>query len=289
MDKNSVCVARYIRKLCGGSQSFLAEASDGFTYVVKFANNPQGPNVPFNESMGSELYRACGLPGPKWKPLLVTDEFLVQNPACWLEMPTGRLVPNEGWCFGSRFLGTQDKRLLEILPGAYIGRIRNLWSFWLAWIIDFSGDHADRRQALFEERPGRHLNTFFIDHGHLFGGPKGDIRDNLRACRYLDSRVYRELSSRNISEILNRLRALDVDLLWQRTMKLPSEWKTKSALASFTECLNRVSHAQLMQTLVDEMVQSHIRSAICESALDIPPVLHPGVQNKSRGFTRNES
>jgi hypothetical protein len=243
--------------------------------------------------MGSELYRACGLPVPKWKPLLVTNDFLERNPACWLAMPTGRLVPNQGWCFGSRFLGSEDKRLLEILPGAYFSRIRNIWNFWLAWIVDICGDHADHRQALFEERPDRQLNPFFIDHGHLFGGSKGDLRRGLRTCRYLDARIYQDLSSRNISNILRRLGALNVDLLWRQAMGLPDEWKTKTALDSLTECLNRLSHAELVQTLVDEMIEAHNRSTIgstiCESASDSPPVLHSRVQNKSRGFSRNES
>jgi hypothetical protein len=289
LDKSTVFVDRYIRKLCGGSQSFLAEASDGFTYVVKFANNPQGPNIPFNESMGSELYRACRLPVPNWKPLFVTNEFLERNPACWLAMPTGRLVPNQGWCFAARFLGSDGKRLLEVLPGAYFRRVRNVWNFWLAWIVDICGDHADHRQALFEERPDRQLNPFFIDHGHLLGGPNGDLRRGLRACRYLDARIYRDLSSRNISTILKRLRDLDVDLVWQRAMELPDEWKTKMALASFTECLNRISHAQMVQTLVDEMIEAHKRTIICEPALEHPPVLHRGVQTESREFARTES
>src|ERR1039457_415092 len=111
-------VTRYIRNFHGGSQPILAQASDGLQYVVKFNNNLQGPNVPFNESVGSELYRACGLAVPSWKPLLVSDTFLDQNPDCWMQTPEGRLRPASGLCFGSRFLGAEGTRLLEILPGS---------------------------------------------------------------------------------------------------------------------------------------------------------------------------
>jgi hypothetical protein len=204
-------------------------------------------------------------------------------------MPSGWLVPNQGWCFGSRFLGAEDKRLFEILPESYFGRVRNVWNFWLAWIVDVCADHADHRQALFEEGPDRQLNPFFIDHGHLFGGPKGDLRRGLRTSRYLDARIYQDLSPRNISTILTRLRDLNVDVVWQRAMELPDEWKTKTALDSLSECLNRLSQAQLMRTLVDEVIEVHEkRSTSCEHVLDIPSVLRPGVPTAARGFSRTE-
>jgi hypothetical protein len=285
--KRNVFVTRFVRNLCGGSQSFLGEASDGFLYVIKFANNPQGPNVPFNDCIGSELYHACHLPVPRWKRLLVTNLFIEHNPACWPDLPNGRLVPNAGWCFGSRFLGSECKRLLEILPGSSFGRVRNVWEFWLAWIIDICADHTDHRQAIFEESADGRLNPFFIDHGHLFGGPNGDTQRNLRACRYLDARIYRDLSFKNISNIHKRLRTLDADLLWQRAMELPDEWKTKTALDSLTGCLNRLSSAQLVQTLVDEVIKVHKRSAICDYPQHVPPVLHRGISDEAHRFSNS--
>lgn len=50
-------IVEYVRPLRGGSQPFLAGASDGQLYVVKFNGNPQGPNVLLNECVGNELYR----------------------------------------------------------------------------------------------------------------------------------------------------------------------------------------------------------------------------------------
>lgn len=274
---SALYIVRYIRKLCGCTQSILAEGSDGRLYVVKFANNPQGPNIPFNESVGSELYRACGLTVPEWKPLLVTNSFLESNPACWIAMPTSRLVPNAGWCFGSRFLGSEGKRLLEILPGSSIARVRNVWNFWLAWLVDICADHADHRQALFEERPDGRLSTVFIDHGHLFGGPHGIQKCGPRVSRYLDARIYRDLSSKNIATIQDRLKSLKVDLLWQQTLNLPDEWRTKTALDSFSECLGRLSSVALVQTLVDEVIEVHNRSTLSATAYS-SPILRSGIQ-----------
>src|SRR5580698_1050275 len=115
--KDLALVAGDARSLRGGSQPILAHATDGLVYVVKFANNLQGPNLLFNESAGYELYRACGLPVPDWTPLWVTDSFLDGNRDCWMQTPEGRLRPSSGLCFGSLFLGQKGDRLFEIVPG----------------------------------------------------------------------------------------------------------------------------------------------------------------------------
>src|ERR1017187_7147776 len=130
--KNFPRVTKFFRKLRGGSQPILAQASDGLLYVVKFTNNLQGANLPFNESIGTELYRACGLSVPSWMPLLVTDSFLDQNPDCWMQTQEGRLRPDSGLCFGSRFLGGNGVKIFEVLSGSSFKRVINHMSFWLA-------------------------------------------------------------------------------------------------------------------------------------------------------------
>jgi hypothetical protein len=145
----SVCLTHFMRKLRGRSQPILAQASDGLFYVVKFANNMQGPNVLFNESMGSELYHGCGMAGPSWKALQVTDSFVERNPNSWLQTPEGRLRPASGLCFGSRFLGSDGKHVFEILPESSFKRIHNRKDLWLAWLIDACAGQTNNRQALF--------------------------------------------------------------------------------------------------------------------------------------------
>lgn len=254
--KDSAFVTRCVRKLRGGSQPILAQASDGLFYVVKFTNNPQGANLAFNESIGSELYRACRLAVPAWKPLLVTDAFIDKNRDCWIESPEGRLRPDSGLCFSSRFLGGDGIRLLEILPGASFKRVRNYMSFWLAWLVDICVQHTDNRQAIFLEDGAGWLNAFFIDHGHLFGGPKGEQRLNFRASRYLDLRIYQSVSLRELLSFQNVVSRLDVDQLWRRVQTLPDDWKTASTLSGLMECLNRLSNAKLLQNIVDSMMDA---------------------------------
>jgi hypothetical protein len=254
--KSSVFVSQYIRNLRGGSQPILVQASDGQHYVVKFTNNLQGANLPFNESIGNELYRACGLVVPSWKPLFVSDTFLDQNQDCWIQTPEGRLRPNSGPCFGSRFLGGEGIRLLEILPGNSFKRIRNLQSFWLAWLIDICSQHADNRQAIFQEDAKGRLNAFFVDHGHMFGGPKGELAPRFQASHYLDFRIYHHVCSKHLLDFQKIAGSLNVEKLWRQIQELPDDWKTTSALNRFTLCLDRLSTPSLVQNILDTMVDA---------------------------------
>jgi len=257
--KDLVVLSRYISNLHGGSQPILAEASDGLLYVVKFSNNPQGANLPFNESAGSELYHSFGLACAAWTPLFVTDSFLDQNRQCWIQTPEGSLRPATGLCFGSRFLGGGGAGLLEILPASSFKRITNQMSFWLAWMVDICAQHTDNRQAIFRENARRGLKAFFVDHGSLFGGPEGGQQKKFLASRYLDPRIYPSVSSEEILKLHEAARCLDGDTLWKRIGELPDEWKTTSTLEAFAQCVDRLSNAKLLENVVDTMVDAHCR------------------------------
>ena len=135
LEKPLVAV-EFLRKLRGGSQSILVRADDGFLYVAKFLRNLQGPNLLFNEAMGTELFRAYGLSVPEWRPILVNKLFLDRNSACWFETESGRVRPEPGLCFASRFLGGAADGIWEILPGSYFRRVSNRMAFGLAWLLD---------------------------------------------------------------------------------------------------------------------------------------------------------
>jgi hypothetical protein len=291
--KDSAFVTQYVRSLRGGSQPILARASDGFLYVVKFANNLQGPNLLFNESAGSELYLACGLPVPEWAPLWIADSFLDKNPNCWMQTPEGRLRPASGLCFGSRFLGMDGKRLLEILPGSMFQRVRNQVSFWLAWLIDVCAEHVDNRQAVFVEDPQGWLEAHFVDHGHLFGGPMAESNRNFRVSRYLDPRIYTGVSFRALLDFQMRLRTLDLDKLRQRIEAIPSEWSPASARQRFDCCLQRLKTDSLVQNVIETIADDFERRAETESG-DLgkrrkpsPAILRLGPQDA--GFARRHT
>jgi hypothetical protein len=289
LGKEFATLTRYISHLRGGSQPILAQASDGHIYVVKFANNPQGQNLLFNESAGSELYRACKLSVPTWKPLMVTDAFLEQNPRCWMQTPEGSLRPNTGLCFGSRFLGKEGIRLLEILPGTAFTRIRNRKSFWLAWMIDICAEHTDNRQAIFLEDAKGELDAFFVDHGHLFGGPKSEQRKHFIASRYIDPRIYQGVPSYKYVNAQKVVGPLDVDQLWREVRNIPFDWITTSALANFEKCLNRLSNADLLQNVIkttaDAVLHNYeikLRGTQNEQSPQVD-ILRPAIQTTESG------
>jgi hypothetical protein len=242
--------------------------------------------------MGSELYRACKLPVPTWKPLLVTDSFLDQNPDCWIQTGEGCLRPQSGLCFGSQFLGNNGVQTLEVLPGSSLKRVRNHGSFWLAWVIDICAKHADNRQALFLKNSTQKFTAYFIDHGHLFGGPQGKQNVHFLTSRYLDPRIYQNVSPRYFCKLQKTAEELNSDDLWKRAQALPEDWKTASAFDGLTQALNRLSSATLLQGILDTMADAQQRSMQrehleCDFKYELPAiVLYPRVQSTGRGPSR---
>jgi hypothetical protein len=252
-ERRYVVATKYLQRLRGGSQPVVVEASDGLLYVVKFCNNIQGANVAFNESIGTELYCALKLAVPFWKPLIVTDSFLDRNPDCWMYTKEGRLRPASGPCFASRFMDGKGKVIFEFPTRNQFKRISNCNSFWLSWMIDICADHADNRQALFVESTKGRLKAYFIDQGHLFGGPDGTLHPRIRASRYLDGRIYPELSLNDMLGFQNAALHLDQDCLWNKVKLLPNDWKTGSAIEAFLRCLDRLSSAEELRKIFDIM------------------------------------
>jgi hypothetical protein len=248
---------RFIRKLRGGSQPVLIEASDGAYYVLKFRNNPQGANVLFNDSAGTELFSACGLSVAPGKPVVVTASFVDRNPGCWMEAPYEMLRPEPGLCFGSLFLGSQGRRLLEILPGNSYMRVRNRVSFWFAWLLDISCENADNRQAVFQQSADGSLDACFIDMGHFLGGPKGNLNPHFLAAGYLDRRIYPDVTSNQVLEILQVVRELDIERLWRQLRATPAEWQRPSALISLERSLKRIGDLALLQGILEAMLGRH--------------------------------
>ena len=284
MYANVLEAAHFFRKLRGGSQPILVQASDKCFYVVKLLTNPQGPNLLFNEGAGSELFRACQLPVPFWKPILLTKSFLERNPGCWPHLHTGAGPPPGGICFASSFFGTGDQRILDILPQSRHGRITDRSNFWIAWILDVCADHADNRQALFSEADNGGLTTTFIDFGYMFGGPEGGDEPLPPASRYLDWRIYPEMDIDHLHALASTLSNFNSDRLWQRVTRLPDEWKTIPALRAFNTALHSVCSKLIVQDVIEAIAcDIRIRKTRGELPSAHPPrpshaVLHAGIR-----------
>ena len=264
MGSELIVVRRHVRNLIGYSHPFLAEASDGNLYVVKPSFEQTGSNLLFNECAGHALYGACGLPVPGWKPILLTKQFLEENTGKWQSECPGCLALEPGLAFGSLFLGGSGIKLLEILPESSLSRIENRASFWLAWLIDLCGRHADNRQVVFQVRNSRRLRAVYIDHGHCLGGPGGDAKTHLWRCCYLDRRVYMPLQSEESTALFSVVRTLDADRIWGRVSLIPPEWSTASGVRAFADCLNLLADLKLIESLADSLKRAVIHGRDCE-------------------------
>jgi hypothetical protein len=255
LGKNIVQATEFVCRLHGGSKPILVRASDGLEYVVKFGNSDQGPNLPFNEAIGTELFMACGLPVPPWRQVLVTREFVTRNRGCWPEGKHGPFMPQPGLCFGSRFLRSNDATLLEILSRSSHARIQNRRDFWWAWIVDICAQHADHRQAVFLRDHRGAIRTYFIDHGYLFGRARSTFQKQAMASRYPDGRIY-DVSSEGVLDNGTLAFGLNCDAIWNSVQALPQDWKIPSALSSLAQTLHRLTSPSLLRTVNDALVES---------------------------------
>jgi hypothetical protein len=240
---------RFVRRLRGGSQPILVEASDGFFYVVKFLNNFQGPNLLFNEAIGTEIFRLAGLAVPEWRTVAISEHFLAQNPGCWLESEHGLVKPQTGLCFGSRFLELGECRVFEILSGGFFSRVRDRRNFWTAWLLDVLSEHTDNRQALFVEGETQWLDAYFVDHGHLLGGARGSAAPHFRASRYLDPRIYPAVSRADAEAAQKAILGIDPLALAETVLQLPALWKTASAIVRFGQLMRRFGDPALVESI----------------------------------------
>lgn len=258
--KAVISATRFLRPVGGGSQSSLVEASDGHIYVIKSIENTQGANVLCNEVLGTELYRALRLPAPDWMPVQVSLAFAKDNPGCWIAAEGEYRFPT-GLCFGSRLVGGRAGQVLEMLPGRYLERVQNLTDFWRAWITDACADHMDQRQAVFKTSEAGTLVAHFIDHGHMFGGPNGNLTGRTRLPVYVDRRVYGAPTALEIMHLVQRSTMLDSDQLLHRIETMPDYWKTGSAMRNFKMCIERLSTAQFLEETLNKAISEFLSQA----------------------------
>lgn len=248
----------YMRRLSGGSQSWLIRASDGKFYVLKFALNPQGPNVVFNEALGSLLASHLGIPTPAWSPIRVGADFLAENSGVCFDWPSGAsrsgnptaavtspVPPTPGVHFGSHHISTTaDRMVYEIVPHTWSRRVASPHLFLGVLLLDIWAENADRRQALFLEQPDRALDVVFFDHGHMFRGPFGNKPlKSVRSCLYHHWDLYlRALSESNDLDVwLNKIESVSEAAIEGLMEGIPREWRSWSVM---DETIVRLSENQ---------------------------------------------
>jgi hypothetical protein len=230
---------RLIRKMRGGAQAHLLEASDGHAYVVKFLNNPQHRRILVNEWISSVFLNYLGIATPASAIIRVSEGFLAANPEVHLQLGHRRETPDAGWHFGSRFPGDPARNVVyDFLPDTILNTIENLPDFLGALAFDKWIGNADSRQSIFfrarlkEWIPGSEAHALkmgfvaqMIDNGFAFGGPHWQFTDSAIQGLYFRSAVYRNV--RGLADFepwLKRIVNFPEEIVDEAVKAIPPAW-----------------------------------------------------------------
>lgn len=229
----SISVKHVLRSMPGGAETRLALCSNGNHYVVKCANNRQGPNTLANEMLGAELLKALSLPTVPWRFAKYRPRYFpsavcpFHHLSCPLHFASEFITPSNGG------------RLYNFLPSAFVHRVVNRTDFIGALVFDVWAGSADARQAVFvEDRESGTFNAVFIDNGHLFGGPYWKFGSRPGTALCLDLAIYPDLSSEAIEAWIARIETTIPLILPSLVKSVRSEWY-KGDIASLTDTLLR--------------------------------------------------
>ncbi|HEY4364055.1 MAG TPA: HipA family kinase [Bryobacteraceae bacterium] len=224
---------RFIRKMRGGAQAHLIEASDGHFYVVKFVNNPQHRRVLINEWIAATFLRYLGLSSPEVAMVRLTEEFVERNPEVNLQLGRSSAAPAVGWHFGSRHPGDPARTTVyDFLPDALLEKVVNLAEFAGVLAFDKWMSNADARQAIFfrakitgSGAPGLGFVAQMVDNGYVFEGPHWRLTDSPLQGLYFRPLVYAHL--RGFSDFepwLERIRHFPEEVVDQALKQIPPAW-----------------------------------------------------------------
>ena len=224
----------FVRKMRGGAQAHLLEASDGHHYVVKFLDNPQHRRILVNEWVSTAFLTYLGLPTPEVALVRVSEEFLAANPDVHIQLGRERRAPAAGWHFGSRFPGDPARMAVyDFLPDTLLEKVENLAEFRGVLAFDKWAGNADARQAVFYrarvEQAGSPQRLGFVaqmvDNGYVFEGPHWRLTDSPLQGLYFRPLVYRTVRGlEDFEPCLERIRHFPEDVVDQAVKQIPPVW-----------------------------------------------------------------
>ncbi len=231
---------RYIRKMRGGAQAQLLEASDGRFYIVKFQNNPQHRRVLVNELVASVFLRYLQISSAECAVIQVSEEFVRENPDACMQLGASRIPVAAGWQFGSLYPGDPARlAVYDFVPDALLHKVRNLADFLGVLVFDKWVANADGRQAVFFRARVREwapvaaeahpltmgFVALMIDQGFAFNGPEWNFVDSPMQGLYARKLVYESVTSLDPFEPwLERVLHFPEEVVDQASKQIPLEW-----------------------------------------------------------------
>jgi hypothetical protein len=231
-----VIARRLIRKMRGGAQAHLMEATDGHSYVVKFHNNPQHRRILVNEWIASTFLHYLGIAAPEVAMVQITESFLASDPEVHIQLGSSRRKVSPGWHFGSRFPGDPARTVVyDYLPATLLDKVENLPDFRAVLAFDKWMGNADSRQAIFfraqvleplASEPRRlGFVAQMVDNGYVFEGPHWRLGESAIQGLYFRPLVYRTV--RGLAEFepwLGRIRNFPEEVVDQAIKRIPPAW-----------------------------------------------------------------
>jgi hypothetical protein len=230
---------KMVRKMRGGAQAHLLEASDGHFYVVKFLGNPQHRRVLTNEMIAGIILKYLQISSPETALIELTQEFLKENPHVHLTSGSKRVEVQPGWHFGSRYPGDPNLvAVYDFVPDSLLGQVNNLGDFLGCLVFDKWVSNADGRQNVFlraplidwfpEQRPHPQKLGFLalmIDHGFVFNGPHWEFVDTPGYGLYMRKLVYERVQGiESFEPWLSRVEHFPDEVLDRAMKSIPPQW-----------------------------------------------------------------
>jgi hypothetical protein len=234
----------------GGSQSHLMRCSDGFYYVVKFQNNPQGIRTLANDLLATRLAKRFGLPVAVPVVIDVSEDLIKLSEE--MRVILQQSTPcGPGLSFGSRFLSIEllgetspRQSTFDFLGPDHLRGLQNLSDFIGMLVFDKWTSNVDTRQLIFlDDHDKGSRRAVMIDQGQCFGGNDWYFRDRPCEGLYCPYAVYESVTGIDAFEPwLDRIEHdFDAKMLEELASEIPAEWyqRDSEALRNLLETLNR--------------------------------------------------
>lgn len=224
---SSISAVQHIRRLRGGSQSQLLQASDRQFYVTKFQNNPQHVRVLANEMLATRLGELLGLPVPRVTTINVCGWLIEHTEELRIDMAGVRTAFKPGLHVASAYAIDPTKGdLFDYLPAGLLQKVVNLADFPRVVVLDKWTGNADGRQAVFSRHTNRHgYWATFIDQGYCFNAGEWTFPDSALRGVYAQNCVYEQVTGWDAFEpALTRAEEMGIDEIWRIADAIPAEW-----------------------------------------------------------------
>jgi hypothetical protein len=238
----------------GGAQAHLLEADDGHYYVVKFQNNPQHRRILINELASSEILQHLGIASPEYRVVIVSRDFLRDNPDIYIQGGKRRVYVEQGAHFGSRYAGDRDTLpIFDLVQDALLARVLNREQFHAVLVFDRWVANADGRQGVFIPMPEQRsadnglqqsqcFRVLMIDHGFAFNAEHWTLPESALLGLYARRAVYADIHGLvDFNPWMASIQAFPSSKLDAILQSVPEEWigRDRDALEKLFEKLFR--------------------------------------------------